>query len=617
MGDHRSYAPSMTMNALPVVVVLLLAQVMATWAIMRRSQRAAAHARPAQPTPDPFAQVLTDVALLVAIVDVDGRIAFANERLAQLTGWPREQLVGRDWDDTFGSGLVVHRRRLATLTAGTAATEVENVLVTRSGEHRVVAWNDTVTVDAHGQVTGIGRIGSDITTRRHAEDRIAFLAHYDELTGLPNRALFHDWVDLALRESARYSRTAAVLLIDIDNFKLVNESFGHANADGLLKAFSHRLRDAALGAELVARHTGDEFLVLLADSDSPDGSQGTHDHPADVAQMAEAVAGRLRHLLRIPFRCMDEEVYLTVSVGAALYPRDAGTPDAVLAEARLAIGRRRLRDGAARALDIGRLPPREEISMVSRLHHAIEAREFVLRFQPVVDLGSGRIHGAEALIRWQPPGAAEIPPADFIPLAERCGLIGPITDWVVDQVCRQHVAWRSRGIDIGLAFNLPVTLWEPAAIRNMLRLIRSHGVDPTELLIEITESTAMRQTPDNEAVLRMISSAGLRLALDDFGTGHSSLARLKQMPATTLKIDRSFVRDLPDDDESAALVVAIIQLSRNLGMEPLAEGIETEAQWRFLRDVGCTLGQGFVVSRPVPAHEVEELFLRERLDHAA
>ena len=313
---------------------------------------------------------------------------------------------------------------------------------------------------------------------------------------------------------------------------------------------------------------------------------------------------------------MDEEVYLTVSVGTALYPRDAATPDDVLAEARLAIGRRRLRDGAARALDIGRLPPREEISMVSRLHHAIEAREFVLRFQPVVDLGSGRIHGAEALIRWQPPGAAEIPPADFIPLAERCGLIGPITDWVVDQVCRQHVAWRSRGIDIGLAFNLPVTLWEPAAIRNMLRLIRSHGIDPTELLIEITESTAMRQTPDNEAVLRMISSAGLRLALDDFGTGHSSLARLKQMPATTLKIDRSFVRDLPDDDESAALVVAIIQLSRNLGMEPLAEGIETEAQWRFLRDVGCTLGQGFVVSRPVPAHEVEELWFRERLDHA-
>ena len=201
----------MTINALPVIVVLLLAPVMARWAVMRRSQRATGAARPAQPLPDPFAQVLTDVALLVAIIDVNGCIAFANERLAQLTGWPREQLVGRDWDATFGSGLVVHRRRLATLAAGTAATEVENVLVTRSGEHRVVSWNDTVTVDAHGQVTGIGRIGADVTTRRHAEDRIAFLAHYDELTGLPNRALFHDWVDLALRESARYSRTAAVL----------------------------------------------------------------------------------------------------------------------------------------------------------------------------------------------------------------------------------------------------------------------------------------------------------------------------------------------------------------------------------------------------------------------
>ena len=563
----------MTRNALPARVLQLLGH--------------AKHARPiGVDGANPFAQVLTDVGLLVVLLDLDGRIVFANPRLAQLTGWSRDEMLGRRWDSTFGSGMVDLRRRLGVATHEGAASDVENVLVTRAGDHRVVSWSDTLTVDGDGRVTGYGRIGADITTRRHAEDRIAFLASYDELTGLPNRSLFCEWVDLALRESARYSRTTGVLLIDIDNFKLVNESFGHLAADGILKAFSHRLRDAGLGAELVARHTGDEFLILLADTDTPDGSRGTHDHPADVAQMAEAVAGRLRHLLRIPFQCNGEDVYLTVSVGSALYPRDASTPDDVLAQARLAIGRQRIRDGAARALDLGRLPPRQEISMVARLHRAIDAQQFVLRYQPVVDLGCGKIRGAEALIRWQPPGGDEIPPADFIPLAERSGLIGPITNWVVDQVCRQHVAWRERGVDIELAFNLPVTLWEPAAIRNMLQLIRSHGIFPPDLLIEVTESTAMRQTPDNEAVLRMIGSAGLRLALDDFGTGHSSLARLKQMPATTLKIDRSFVRDLPEDDESAALVVAIVQLARNLGMEPLAEGIETEARWHFLREVG-------------------------------
>ena len=601
----------MIMYALPAVVVLLAASALGI-ALHRRGLRGGSHA-----ALEPFEQVLTDVPLLFALVDTAGEIVFANERLAQLTGWSRRELLGRRWDATFGSGLVDVQRRLATLTAGTAPPEVENLLITRSGDHRVVSWSDTITMDAGGQVTGIGRIGTDITSRRNAEDRVAYLARYDELTGLPNRSLFCDWVDLALQESARYSRSVAALLIDIDNFKLVNESFGHAAADEILKAFSHRLRDAALGAELVARHTGDEFLILLADTDTPDGSTGTHDHPADVAQMAEAVAGRLRHLLRIPFKCMDEEVYLTVSVGSALYPRDAATTDDVLAQARLAIGRQRIRAGAARALDVGRLPPRQEISMVARLHRAIESEQFLLRYQPVVELNTGRIRGAEALIRWQPPGGDLIPPVEFIPLAERSGLIGPITSWVVDQVCRQHVAWRQRGIDIELAFNLPVTLWEPAAIRNMLQLIRSHGIAPPDLLIEVTESTAMRQTADNEAVLRMIGSAGLRLALDDFGTGHSSLARLKQMPATTLKIDRSFVRDLPEDDDSAALVVAIVQLSRNLGMEPLAEGIETEEQWAFLRDVGCTLGQGYLLSQPVSPEEVEALWSRSRLDRAA
>ncbi len=607
----------MITNALPELLAPLAVLTAAGAAIIRRRrQPAAVLPEPASGTS--FAQILSDVSLLVVLLDLDGRIVFANDRLAQLTGWSRHELTGREWDSTFGSGMVDYRRRLSTLTTATGPVgEAENVLATRSGEHRVVSWSDTLTVDAAGKPTGIGRIGADITTRRHAEDRIAFLASYDELTGLPNRALFCDWVDLAVRESSRYSRTVGVLLIDIDNFKLVNESFGHMAADEILKQFSHRLRDAALGAELVARHTGDEFLVLLADTDTPDGSEGTHDHPADVAQMAEAVAGRMRYLLRIPFLCMGDEVYLTVSVGSALFPRDAATRDDVLAQARLAIGRQRMLDGAARALDLGRLPPRQEINLVSRLHRAIESEQFILRYQPVVELGSGRIRGAEALIRWQPPDGPEVSPAEFIPLAERSGLIGPITTWVVDQVCRQHVAWRARGIDIELAFNLPVTLWEPAAIRNVLRVIRSHGIDPPDLLVEITESTAMRQTPDNEAVLRMIGSAGLRLALDDFGTGHSSLARLKQMPATTLKIDRSFVRDLPGDDESAALVVTIVQLARNLGMAPLAEGIETEAQWRFLRDAGCSLGQGFLFSKAVAADEVERLWAEHRLDQAA
>ncbi len=564
-------------------------------AIVRRRPRSAGPAGQALE----MRQMLADSQLLVTTLDRDGRITYANARAAELTGIPAEKLAGRRWDSTFGAASG-HGGRLV-------GGEVESVLVTPDGEHRVIAWNDTPTLDGRGRVTGLGRIGSDITSRRHAEDRVAFLARYDELTRLPNRALFIEWVELALQAGRSHGRSVAVLRIDIDNFRLVNESFGHAAADQLLGQYSHRLRDAAEGAELVARDTGDEFLVLLADADSPTASRHTHDHPADVAQMAEAVAGRLSHLLRQPFQCMGDDVYLNVSVGIALSPRDGTTTEELMTQARLAIGRHRLLDLPAQAVDVVRMPPRQEITMVSRLHRAIDTRQFALRYQPVVDLRTGRIRGAEALIRWLQPGGSEISPAEFIPLAERSGLIGPITAWVVEEVCRQQREWSGRGLELELAFNLPLSLWEPAAIRNVLATVRRHGVAAPDLLVEITESTVMRESSDNAAVLGMIGSAGLRLALDDFGTGHSSLARLKQVPATTLKIDRSFVRDLPADEESAALVVTIIDLARNLGMAPLAEGIETEEQRRFLCDNGCELGQGFLFSRPVPPDEFERL----------
>ena len=585
----------MITNALPELLAPLAVLTAAGAAIIRRRrQPAAVLPEPASGTS--FAQILSDVSLLVVLLDLDGRIVFANDRLAQLTGWSRHELTGREWDSTFGSGMVDYRRRLSTLTTATGPVgEAENVLATRSGEHRVVSWSDTLTVDAAGKPTGIGRIGADITTRRHAEDRIAFLASYDELTGLPNRALFCDWVDLAVRESSRYSRTVGVLLIDIDNFKLVNESFGHMAADEILKQFSHRLRDAALGAELVARHTGDEFLVLLADTDTPDGSEGTHDHPADVAQMAEAVAGRMRYLLRIPFLCMGDEVYLTVSVGSALFPRDAATRDDVLAQARLAIGRQRMLDGAARALDLGRLPPRQEINLVSRLHRAIESEQFILRYQPVVELGSGRIRGAEALIRWQPPDGPEVVTGGVHPAgrAERPdradhdlggGSGVPPARGVAGARHRHRAGIQPAGHAVGAGCHPKRASGDPKPWHRPARPARGdHRVNRD------APDSRQRGCAAHDRIGRPAARAG-RLRHRPLVAGAA-----KQMPATTLKIDRSFVRDLPGDDESAALVVTIVQLARNLGMAPLAEGIETEAQWRFLRDAGLLLGQGLPV----------------------
>jgi diguanylate cyclase (GGDEF)-like protein/PAS domain S-box-containing protein len=554
-----------------------------------------------------FRAILETVQLLAVVVDTDGCITFANDFLVEVSGWSREELIGQRWYSLLDPNPAAQRRYLEEIRTGMVPVHTEGRIVTRSGEERVISWSGTLLHDPEGNIVARTSIGEDITARRTAEERIAFLSRYDELTGLPNRNLFGEWVDLALAQADKHDRSVAVLFVDLDNFKLVNDSYGHATGDEMLKQFGHRLRDAAFGAELVARQSGDEFLVLVADTDTDEGSAGTHSVAADVAQMAEALAGRIRHILDTPFKCSGDEVYLTASVGVSLYPGGADDREQLLTEAHVASYRHKGRAGGRHGATTG-LPPREELSLISRLHRAIERAEFVLHYQPVVRLDSGRPVGVEALIRWQPPGGELIPPGQFIPLAERTGLIAPMTEWVVAEVCRQRIAWRDAGIKLEVAFNFPAVLWDPATVRNMLRVIRDQGLSRDDILLEITESTAATESNDNEAVLSMIRQSGLRLAIDDFGTGYSSLSRLKQLPATTLKLDRSFVRDLPDDPDSAAMAITIIDLARNLGLNPLAEGIETEAQRRFLVDRGCRLGQGFLFSRPVTADAIITLF---------
>jgi EAL domain-containing protein (putative c-di-GMP-specific phosphodiesterase class I) len=258
------------------------------------------------------------------------------------------------------------------------------------------------------------------------------------------------------------------------------------------------------------------------------------------------------------------------------------------------------------------LAPRQELDLIARLHHAIDRREFFLHYQPVINLSTGRMTGVEALIRWQPADGPVVPPNQFIPLAERTNLIAPITQWVAEQVCRQKQQWRRRGIELAINLNFPVGMWDHASLVNLVALMDAHGLAPDDLVIEVTEWAVATDAEQSSGALQAVRTHGMRLAIDDFGTGYSSLARLGELPAAVIKVDRSFVRDLPDDPTAVAITRGIVNIAHGLEKQALAEGIETEEQRAFLASLGCDLGQGFLFSRPVPVAEIEAMLAAER-----
>jgi diguanylate cyclase (GGDEF)-like protein/PAS domain S-box-containing protein len=443
----------------------------------------------------------------------------------------------------------------------------------------------------------------DITERKKAEEQAAFLAYHDKLTDLPNRAMFEELLELAIARARRHDLAVAVVTADLDDFKLVNDSLGRDAGDELLRRFADRLREATRETDLVARPGGDEFLLLLADLDRAAPSHGGTDGPTLAA---EAVALRIQGALSRPFDLNGTEVYVTASVGIAVFPEHADTVSSLLKNADGAMyqskkvspgGYAIYADGSAEALG--------KLSLSTRLRKAVENQNWTLHYQPVVDLSDGTVTGVEALIRWADPNGGLVPPGEFIPLAEEMGLIETIGDWVVEEVARQDQAWRADGLELDLSFNLsPRQLWQPDITEKILSRLEIGGVDPAHVIVEITESTAMTDPDRTLRILWDLHARGLRLAIDDFGTGYSSLSRLKDMPVAILKIDRTFVRDVATDPQAGSMVHAVIQLADGLGMTSLAEGIETEAEWRFLVQRGCQLGQGFYFARPMPAEDI-------------
>jgi diguanylate cyclase (GGDEF)-like protein/PAS domain S-box-containing protein len=452
----------------------------------------------------------------------------------------------------------------------------------------------------------------DITERKLAEEQVAFLAYHDKLTGLPNRALFEEMLEAAISRARRHDLGVGVIYLDLDNFKLVNDSLGHHAGDELLKQLAERLRGCTRETDLVARQGGDEFLLLLADLERGIGPVAGTEAGLLVA---ESVATRVHEALQEPFDLGGVEFFTSASLGVSLFPQDATDAVSLLKNADTAMYQsKKAEPGGYIVYASGADEAIERLSLTTRLRRAVEKKHWVLHWQPIVELERGTVTGLEALLRWQEPNGGIVPPGEFIPIAEELGLIEAIGDWVIDELARQRKAWHEQGIDLRLGFNLsPRQLWSGRLPEKLMAKLSAADVDPRDIVVEITESTAMADPDRTQRVLADLHAWGLSLAIDDFGTGYSSLARLKHLPVDILKIDRSFIHAVDRDADSGRMVEAMVQLAHGLGMVPLAEGIETESELAFLRAAGCTRGQGFLFSRPVPAEQIPALLARATL----
>jgi diguanylate cyclase (GGDEF)-like protein/PAS domain S-box-containing protein len=551
----------------------------------------------------------------IDVADEDMSTTYVSPQIEEILGYTAQEYIDDPqlWEkmlhpDDRENAKTTYLRGRAT----GGAFVFEYRLVGRNG--RTVWFRDSAIVlsDERGNPEYIQGVMLDITDRKVAEERIAFLAYHDKLTGLPNRTMFDELLGLSLARARRHALGVVVVTVDLDDFKLVNDSLGHQAGDDLLVQFAHRLGDATRDTDLIARPGGDEFLLLLADLErtSPleDGRDG-------VPVAAESVAHRIQEALRSPFTVQGTELYVTASLGISVYPDDATDAAMLLKNAETAMFRSK-RSGpggyvihsAADADSIQRL------SLSTRLRRAVEHEQWTLHYQPVIDLETAKMTGVEALIRWPDPRGGLVLPGEFIPLAEEMGLIETIGAWVIEEVCRQDAAWRADGLELEIAFNLsPRQFWQEDLADRIVSPILRAGMDPGRLTVEITESTAMTNPDRTLAILQELHDRGLRLAIDDFGTGYSSLARLRYLPVHILKIDRSFVRDLNSDEQNASMVSAMVALASNLGMTAVAEGIETEAEWRALADRGCTVGQGYLFSPPVPAQQILAMHRRSGL----
>jgi diguanylate cyclase (GGDEF)-like protein/PAS domain S-box-containing protein len=456
---------------------------------------------------------------------------------------------------------------------------------------------------------GLANILSTAIERQEARNRLTYLAQYDALTNLPNRRRLGACLEEAIGEATRNKRRAAVMFIDLDRFKNVNDMLGHGVGDQLLVQAAARLEACARRGDLVARLGGDEFAVVMPQLEAH------HDLELDAAQ----VAGRIIEALAQPFHLQGQQLFVSASIGIASYPQDGASAEQLLKSADTAMyaaknnGRNNFQFYSAALHEDTTQRAARRLQVESQLRQALERGEFLLHYQPKLDLAGGVVSGFEALLRWNHPQRGLVPPLEFISILEDTGLIIPVGEWVIGEVCRQLRSWEAAGLPPPpVAINLSARQLQQADLAAAIeRIVLGAGVDPTLLEFELTESMLMTNPEAAVEILTRIKALGMRLSVDDFGTGYSSLAYLKRFPLDALKIDRTFVRDLPDDPDDAAITKAVIRLAHSLSLKVVAEGVENIAQLRELEQYDCDEIQGYYISRPLPAADCVAFLLRE------
>jgi diguanylate cyclase (GGDEF)-like protein/PAS domain S-box-containing protein len=545
-----------------------------------------------------------------AVVSTDAllNVTYLNLVAENLTGWSRQEAAGRPLAEVLNiiDGVTRKEARnpmeVAIQENKTVALTPNCILIRRDGAEFDIEDSSAPIHDRHGHITGAVMVFHDVSAARAAILKISHLAQHDALTDLPNRLLLTDRLNEAIELALRYRRQLAVLYLDVDRFKHINDSLGHVIGDRLLQSVAQRLLECVRASDTISRQGGDEFVILL-----PEVA-----HPQDAALCAD----KMLEALRVPHRIDDHELHVTASIGISTYPDDGTDCESLIRRADFAMydakdNGRDNRQSYKRDMNVRAL---KRQSIENEVRHALERQEFRLHYQPNVNLHTGEITGVEALIRWLHPRFGLVPPAKFIPIAEESGLIIPIGRWVLAEACHQAQAWQEIGlVPIPISVNISaVELRAKTFLEEVRTALSDTGLEARYLELELTETFLMQDSTSTSAVLHNLKHLGLTLALDDFGTGYSSLSHLRRFPIDTLKIDRSFVRNVTTNADDACIVYALIGMGKSLHMRVVAEGVETPEQLAFLQDGDCPYGQGYYFGLPLTGPECTNI-LRRRI----